>query len=184
MRVFKTKNGGFTLLEVMVVVAIALTLTVIAVPSFQATMTRNRIAGQVSDFFTALQFTRTEAIKQGSSVSMCASRDQLKCNTTNANAWQDGYIVFTDINNNGAIDSGDVILKVWLASTGTETAVASNSLSAFTFNRQGFAAGLPSNPVTVAISAAAKKDTSNNRCIMISLTGRIQTKAPTDGVCS
>ena len=171
------------MLEIMVVVAIASTLILIAIPSFQATMTRNRIAGEVSDFFTALQFTRSEAIKQGSAVSMCASRDQVKCNTTNVNAWQDGYIVFTDVNNSGAVDSGDVILKVWPAYTGTETAVASNSLSAFTFNRQGFAVGLPANPVSVAVSAATKTDVSNNRCILISLTGRIQAKSPTAGVC-
>ena len=180
----KPSDEGFTLLEVLVVIAIASILLIVAVPSFTTTITRNRIASEVNDLFSALQFARSEALKQGAPVSVCASRDQVTCNTTNVNAWQGGFIVFTDPNGNAVVDTGDVILRKWPAYAGSETAVASNSLGAFTFNRQGFAAGLPANPVSVAVSAVTGADTTNNRCIVISLAGRIQTKVPTAGVCT
>lgn len=165
------------------VIAIASILLVVAVPSYLATITRNRIASEVNDLVSALQFARSEAVKQGATVSVCASRDQATCNTINANTWQGGYIVFNDINGNAAVDPGDTIMRKWPVYTGAETAVASNSLSAFTFNREGFAAGLPANPVSVAVNAVTGADTRNNTCIMISLAGRIQAKAPTAGVC-
>jgi type IV fimbrial biogenesis protein FimT len=180
----RAKNRGFTLIEVIVVVGIAAILMLVAVPSYTATIVRNRLASETNELVTALQFARSEAIKEGSAVSVCASRNQVTCNTTTSNSWHEGFIVFSDPNNNGAIDAGDVILRNWPAYKGGETAVASNGLSVFTFNRQGFAAGLPANPVTLAVSADANTSASNNQCIVISLAGRIQTKAPIAGVCS
>ncbi len=76
----RQKNTGFTLLEVMIVVAITGILAAIAVPSFQGMIETNRLKQAVESFQSDMQFARTEAIKQ--SVDIIVSRT-----TGNAGAW-------------------------------------------------------------------------------------------------
>jgi len=76
----RQKNVGFTLLETMIVVAIIGIVAAIAVPSFQSMLEINRLKQAVESFQSDMQFARTEAIKQ--STSIIASRT-----TGNAGAW-------------------------------------------------------------------------------------------------
>lgn len=76
----RLKNTGFTLLEVMIVVAIIGILAAIAVPSFQDMIERNRLKQVAEALKSDLQFARTEAIKR--SMDIVVSRT-----TGNAGAW-------------------------------------------------------------------------------------------------
>jgi type IV fimbrial biogenesis protein FimT len=64
----RQKNAGFTLLEIMVVVAITGILAGIAVPSFQSTLERDRLKQVAEGFKSDVQFARTEAIKQSRNI--------------------------------------------------------------------------------------------------------------------
>ncbi|MDO9423975.1 MAG: GspH/FimT family pseudopilin [Methylobacter sp.] len=64
------KNRGVTLTEVMVVVAIIGILAAIAVPSYQDMIERNRLKQAAESLKSDLQFTRTEAIKGSSNVTL------------------------------------------------------------------------------------------------------------------
>ena len=61
-------SGGFTLVELMIGVAVVAVLLAVAVPSFQALIERQRLKGAGELVLSELQFARSEAIKQNTQV--------------------------------------------------------------------------------------------------------------------
>lgn len=61
-------NRGFTLLELLITIAIAAIVLVLALPSYQDTIERNRLKEAVESVSADIKFARTEAIKQGANV--------------------------------------------------------------------------------------------------------------------
>jgi type IV fimbrial biogenesis protein FimT len=76
----KQKIDGFTLIEVLLGIAIIGVLAALAVPSFQDMLERNRLKEVVESLKSDLQFARTEAIKHSENV--IVSRK-----TGNAGSW-------------------------------------------------------------------------------------------------
>ena len=76
----RQKNTGFTLLEVMIVVAIIGILAAIAVPSYQDMIERNKLKQAVESLKSDMQFARTEAIKRSQNVVVSRT-------TGNTGAW-------------------------------------------------------------------------------------------------
>lgn len=73
---------GFTLIELMVTIAVlAITLT-IAAPSFQGLINSNRLVSQSNELVASLQLARSEAIRRNAKVEVCASSDGSTCDTT------------------------------------------------------------------------------------------------------
>lgn len=70
---------GFSLIELMVAVAILAILLALAVPSFQDMIQRNRVRTAAADLTDSLNLARSEAIKRGSSTRLCIDGD---------NAWE------------------------------------------------------------------------------------------------
>ncbi len=163
------REHGVTLLEVTVVMAIVAVLAAIAIPSFTYVSNSNRIAAEVNGLLGDMQFARGEAIKEGQTVTVCVSQDQKTCQGNNTN-WQSGWIVFSDVNGNQIVDNGtDTVLRVQTPFTGTDTFVANNNLTAVTFNREGFATGIP-NGATITLHARTPTNTST-RCLTVTLIG-------------
>lgn len=99
---------GFSLIELMVVVAIAAILTVIAVPSFAEVTIRSRIAGEANDFIAGVSYARTEAIRLGGTSGICASSDGATC----TGEWTDGWLVWSDADLDGTLDSPAEVLRI------------------------------------------------------------------------
>lgn len=106
------KIRGFTLVELLLVIilmGIALTL---AIPTFQKFFISNQMLAQVNQMVTAINFARSEAIKNHLTVTLCASSDNHTC----SEQWRDGWIVFLDKNNTGRVDDpGDTVLRSYNA---------------------------------------------------------------------
>ena len=103
--------SGFTMIELMVVVVVLSVLLTVAVPSFDAAMNANRLAGASNELMASLQTARMEAVKRNARVGLCLSKDSNStapvCSTDDI----DGWIVFTDVNKNDKFDSGDTLLR-------------------------------------------------------------------------
>jgi type IV fimbrial biogenesis protein FimT len=65
---------GFTLLELMVTVAVLAILVTVGVPSFQDLIQNNRVTTQTNELVTALNFARTEAVKRGRNVEVVVTQ--------------------------------------------------------------------------------------------------------------
>ena len=118
------ENRGFTLIELMVALAVAVIITTIAVPGFRTMIQNNRASTQANELLTALMLARAEAVKRGAPVSVCASANQSTCaGSTN---WATGWIVFTDsAGASGVLDSTDQLIRVWESLGGAPTVTGS-----------------------------------------------------------
>lgn len=64
---------GFTLVELIVTVAVFAILVAMAAPSFQATMQRNRLATTANELLAAAQASRSEALRLNQTVRFCTT---------------------------------------------------------------------------------------------------------------
>jgi type IV fimbrial biogenesis protein FimT len=134
------KQHGFTIIELLVTLAILALLVGIGLPSMQETVKQNRIQGILENFSTAIKYTRSEAVGQRANVSICASSNQSSC----TGSWQQGWIIFSDVDGAGDFDSGtDTLLRVGEAiETGyTLSFDYSSSPTSITFSGRGSTTG-------------------------------------------
>ena len=75
----KREQGGFTLLELMVTLAVASILAVIALPSFRDLLRKNQVSSANNALLADLSYARSEAITRGNIVSICPSSDGATC---------------------------------------------------------------------------------------------------------
>lgn len=166
--------GGFTLIELMVTVAIAAIFATLAGPSMVKVIRSNRIQTEASSLVADLQLARNEAIKRGLTVTVCPSSTANSCLATDV--WQTGWMTFVDINSNGAYDSAEAQLRqrAALATGNTVAPSPAPTTHAVSFNRDGFATGMGTT-TTVFKFHTADNDTKATRCVSIDLAGRITT---------
>jgi prepilin-type N-terminal cleavage/methylation domain-containing protein len=113
----KNRSRGFTLMELMLVVALAAVILGIGVPSFKEFSRNNRMVTIANDFLGGVQSARTEAIKRQlavGGVAVCSSTNPEEAMPTCLGAADkkfDGWIAFVDANNNCDRDAGETVLR-------------------------------------------------------------------------
>ena len=103
------KNHGFTLIELMVTLAVFGLLIAFAAPNVTSLMRSNRLSTQSNEFVGALTKARDAATK-GSVVTLCITDGNTPPNCDSAStSWESGWIIFTDLDGdvsfNGASES-------------------------------------------------------------------------------
>jgi type IV fimbrial biogenesis protein FimT len=171
---FKRRISGYTIFEIMMALTVIAILASIAVPSFKYVTSSNRIATEVNSLLGDMLFARSEAIKEGQSVTICSSLDGATC--SGGPDWRTGWIVFLDTNTNQVVDAGEAVIRSQPAFSGTDTFVASSlTFKAVTFNRLGY--GPTNSPTTINVSL---HDSTNNpnliRCLAVNPIGSAVTE--------
>ena len=131
----QTPQRGFTLLELMITVAVLAILLSLGVPSFAETIRNNRVAAQTNELVTALSLARSEASKRGMPVSVCAGATA--CGGAAESDWNTGWQVFTDLDGTaGQLDGGDLLLMTSPAVV-NQISVTSNNVGFVRFRADG-----------------------------------------------
>lgn len=89
---------GFTLIELVIVIAVVAVLMSVAVPSFQSALAESRQVSVFNKMSGTLRFARSEAIKRSKGVSICPFATNTSCGTD----WSAGMLVYVDARDDGA----------------------------------------------------------------------------------
>lgn len=158
---------GLTLVELMVTLAVAIILVAVGMPLFTGVVGSNRVTGQTNGLVAALQLARSESVKRGLDSYVCASSGTLSVDCT-ATDWSDGWSVFADIDDDGALDSGE-LLRVW-----EELGASTLTLAGGTSIRY-----LPSGEILPATQVTFELENpdaggTQERCITVGITGQVR----------
>lgn len=165
---------GFTLIEIMVVLAIAVIITTMGVPSVMGTIASNRVSTAGNNLVTALNLAKSEAIRTNRSTVLCKSPDGKKC--LSSAAWADGWILFYDLNTNEQVDDGERIIRIQGA--------LHESLN-FTFKTGDFIRFRPNgrNNRNGRFCFRNSFDEARSKAVIITQVGRIRTETQSTSVC-
>ncbi len=104
------RGNGFTLLELIVALAVLAVLIGIGAPSFRSLVEDAGLSRAVGTLDGALRYARSEAIKRGQSVGLCARGTDTTCGAD----WTQGWLVYADdpdAGTQGALDASDTIVR-------------------------------------------------------------------------
>jgi len=102
------RYSGFTLIELIIVLAIAALLLGLGVPSFQALRHAGEANAAMLRLRGMLQLARSEAIANSTEVTFCGTVDDTRCNRE----WYGKTLVFFDANRNRRLDAGEHVITV------------------------------------------------------------------------
>jgi len=111
----RRRQSGFTIIEIMITIAVVAVLAAVGVPAIGNLIKNNRVRAHMFEVLDSIQLTRSEATKRRQAVVMCRTADPTAgtpvCGGT-ANTWTTGWLIFEDKNGNSSYDSGtDVLIK-------------------------------------------------------------------------
>lgn len=171
MSVHSRRLDGFTLLELLVTLAVAAILVTIAIPSYRGLVQRNTVTAAVNDLVGDLNYARNEAVTRGQSVYLCQSNDQASC--TNNEDWSQGWIVYAPAPPT-TTPGKDNLLRVRNAlANSIQLDAAVFGGPSVEFDANGFS---PTNGTFTVVT----QDSSKNKEIKIAQSGRIRIESGTD----
>jgi len=102
------KQRGFTLIELMVAVALTALLLSMAVPALDHFTTSARQTSAINDFVASMHIARSTAVTTNFRTTVCPSANGVSCEAV---TWNQGWIVFADRNSNQAVDGDEVVVS-------------------------------------------------------------------------
>mgnify|MGYP003862709201 CR=1 FL=1 len=98
---------GFTLIELLCALSIVVILSAVALPSLQDIYLRSEANASINRVSGLIRLARSSAITQSVTTTLCPSQDGQTC----AENWEDGTLLFIDINKNKQLDDEDQIIQ-------------------------------------------------------------------------
>lgn len=183
----KRSTEGFTLIELMVTLAIAAVLLVVGVPSFVSFQRNSQLTSLTNSLVASMYAARGEAMKTGMNAFVVP--------TGNGADWTTGWIVFVDKDRDGSFtESTDTIVQTQAAPESYFT-VSGNGTAGETpayvmFDSSGYSktktAGFGALTLSLTrTDVSSSVQTEETRRIIIAATGRLRTCKPsTDSTCT
>jgi len=183
------KTSGFTLLELIVTVAIVGILFSVGMPSLKTLMQGNQLIAATNELISAIHVARSEAIKLNKRVSICASSDGSSC--SDDSDWSKGWIVFSDAlgsvvgtDADCTAANADCLLRVHdgfddkqLSVSGVDSTPAAAVIKSLTFTSRGLPksiAGVEQSGIFSVCSFDNADNIVGSRAVVVSITGRVR----------
>ena len=169
---------AFTLIELMVTLAVFAILIGIALPSFQTQIVNNRSLVLADELVGALNYARTEALKRGKSITFCPTNSAgTDCGTD----WKSGWLVVVDtaaseITKPPVVANSEAILKRWEArNSATMITMDTSSRQFIRFTGAGTLARTEGAAAAVITAKIDQCKSDSARVITIALSGMLTT---------
>lgn len=168
---------GFSLIELLVVVALIAVLLGVAAPAFVDTVRDNRLRTELFALRATLNNARSEALARRMPVFVCETANSTTCSSTGA--WTAGFLAYADADGDSAPDPNEVFIARQIDGTDDMSlifrnaggAAASNTL----FSAQGDALN---NSGTFTLCDA--RGASEARALILENSGAVRTAEDTD----
>ena len=171
MRKYNKTLRAFTLVELMVTLAVATILISIAVPSFTAMYEASRSDSAIRNIQQSLTVARSHAISYGAIVTVCPLTG-----TTCGSNWQGGYSIFIDNGTIGTIDSTagvtDQVIREVDAFNSND--FVSYALSSISFNPEGMLTGASAGGNRQMVYCPSSKTNENSKGIDMISSGKVR----------
>lgn len=161
-------SAGFTLVELMVTVAVAAVILGVAGPKLAEFIARTRVATATNEFVFLINYGRTEAIKRSTQVVVCRSTDGTACD---GESWGDGAVAFVDNDRNDTLGAGDEVLRTLTDVSDALTLTSGNLAQRIVFTPAG---SVEQNGQIALVGGDHAK---LKRCLHIAPSGRVEAKA-------
>ncbi|MDZ7789482.1 MAG: GspH/FimT family pseudopilin [Xanthomonadales bacterium] len=169
------KARGFTVIELMITIAVLAVILTVAVPSFGRFVEQQKLTATANHLVTHLQFARSQAISHNTLVAACPSNDGLTC--TGGNRWEDGWIVYLDPEKAGQPDQPEDVLRV--VQGNPELDMHSGGRYRVRFKGSGVAYG-----TNLTIRVCSRGNPEAARAVIVSNPGRVRATRDVDpGEC-
>lgn len=158
-------SAGFTLIELMVTIAVLGVIVTLAVPSFEHVAMTSKLRAISNELASNAYLARSEAIKRNAVVRLCSSTNGTTCDGT---AWKNGWIVLA---------GGAVVQRRQPLPLGYQVMSAGTNLA---FQPSGF--GATASVLTVCRLTPSVGD--QERVVTVDVSGRADVSKTTAGACS
>ncbi len=180
------RHRGFTMIELLITIAILAILLGLATPSFVGAYKRSQARNLADELMAGFIYARSEAINRSQCVTVCMVNDPSAaapvCRTTGTD-WERGWLVFAnpacDDNPNG---TNAELLQIYMGvAANRTTATVSNATRAVMFNPRG-ATTLAGGAAVWSVAPAGENPVS---AVCLARTGRVaRYSGTTVGSCS
>ncbi len=159
------RAAGFTLIELIITLSVAIFLMAVAIPSFQEVIASNRIVAASNGIVSYLHLARSESIKRGAKTVLCPSSDGAGC--LDSYQWQQGFMVFVDLDQDNQFDSDEPLLRFQQADFEGIRIETSTGRRKIAYKAGGDAAGY-----NATFTLCDLNDQAEPRAVILSNTGR------------
>lgn len=167
-------NNGFSLIELIVAIALIGIFAMIALPAFSEFIKSERLVTQNNDLISDIAFARGEAMRRGTRVTLCPTVDHSVCSED----WSTGRMIFVDSDNGDGEDmelsDGEEVVRIRQVLSGGNTLKWSGGDQRLQFMSSGLPRGGITSGISDSFEICDSSTASLGRTIVVSTLGTVE----------